>query len=175
VLPGGAIPGLKEMQMSEAGNPIAAEYLPLFQEVEGRLKQSDWFTNEWSASAGEFPGGVGLQLSKSNWFNQSGNGIHFESWINRAELKRRTVPVVLHVETAFPGKKKAFLQLLLERRGELIQSWAGYTVSTTNSMQPFIYRMPLEKERLVSGLCHEFSRLQVLVPVIDQIIEDAPR
>jgi hypothetical protein len=163
------------MRVSETDKQIPADYFPLFQELEYRLKRADWFTSQWATHLGEFPGGVGLQVFKNNWFNAAGNGIHLETWLNQAEIKRHTIPLVLHVETAFPKKKKAFLQLLLERSGDLIRSWDGYTVSTTYSMQPFIHRMPLAEERFVEGLLNEFARLQVLVPVIDQIIEDAPK
>ena len=55
-------------------------------------------------------------------------------------------PVVLHVETSMAKhglSRNDFSRLFLERSGDLIQSWNGYTLKPHYAMEPFSTRLPL--------------------------------
>jgi hypothetical protein len=156
-----------------------AAYLALYKEVSERLAREPWFKEGWETRFDyldkENPRGVWLQLVRQNWFD---GAIHLETWINNAVLERKTMPLVLHVETSIPKdgiSRNDFSRLFLERSGGLIQSWEGYAIKPNYAMEPFSVPIPFTKETLVSALASELARVQQLGPVIDQTIEDTKR
>ena len=68
-----------------------------------------------------------------------------------------------------------FSRLFLERSGDLIQSWNGYTIKPSYAMEPFNTRVPFTKATLVPALESEFARLQQLGSVIDETIDAVKR
>jgi hypothetical protein len=156
-----------------------AEYLALYQKLSEQLAQQPWFAEGWETRFDylnrDDPRRVWLQLVRQKWFD---GAIHLETWINNTVLQNEAAPVVLHVETSVPKhglSRNDFSRLLLERSGDLIQSWNGYTIKPNYAMEPFSTRVPFTRETLVSALEAELSRLQQLGTVIDQTIDDVKR
>lgn len=156
-----------------------AEYLELYQKLSDRLARQPWFTGGWEARFDylnrDNPRGVWLQLVRPTWFD---GAIHLETWLMNSVLQNKTAPVVLHVETSMAKhglNRNDFSRLFLERSGDLIQGWDGYTVKPHYAMEPFSARVPFTRETLVSVLEAEFSRLQQLGLTIDQTIEEVRR
>jgi hypothetical protein len=156
-----------------------AEYLALYNELSERLAREPWFAEGWETRFDyldqENPRGVWLQLVRPNWFD---GAIRLETWINNPVLERKTMPLVLHVETSIPKhglSRNDFSRLFLERSGALIQSWPGYAIQPTYAMEPFNVGIPFTKETLVPALATEIDRVQQLGAVTDGSIEDAKR
>ena len=155
------------------------EYLALYQALSDRLARQPWFAGGWETRFEylnrENPRGVWMQLVRPTWFD---GAIHLETWINNSVLENQATPVVLHVETSMAKhglSRNDFARLLLERSGDLIQSWNGYVVKPNYAMEPFSTRLPFTKETLVPALESEFGRLQQLGTVIDETIDAAKR
>ena len=49
------------------------------------LKNSRWFDDEWAV----YNRGPYLQLYKSGWYNHNNSGVHFETFIEAAQLKKK--------------------------------------------------------------------------------------
>ncbi len=156
-----------------------AEYLALYQQLSEQLARQSWFAGRWETRFDylnrDNPRGVWLQLVRQKWFD---GAIHLETWINNTVLQNEAAPVVLHVETSMAKhglSRNDFSRLFLERSGDLIQSWNGYTLKPHYAMEPFSTRVPFTRETLVSALQAELSRLHQLGTVIDQTIDDVKR
>jgi hypothetical protein len=154
-------------------------YYRWFIELERSLEAMDWFGDDWHTEVGYYggdePRGVSFRLYKSGWFNDTGGGIHFESWIGNADLKRGAVPAALHIETNSENtgiKRGQFNKAILEEGAPLMDQWRDYKVSP-NSYQTLIRYLPLTAENFIGELKTEYTRLQRLAPIIDRIIRDA--
>ena len=82
---------------------------------------------------------------------------------------------MLRVETSIPKhglSRNDFTRAFLERCGDLIRSWPGYTVKPNYAMEPFSTRVRFTKETLAAVLEAEFRRLQHLGTAIDETIEE---
>jgi hypothetical protein len=101
-----------------------------------------------------------------------------ETWLNNSTLQSGTTPLVLHVETSIPKhgiSRNDFSRRLLEKRGDVIQSWEGYQIKPNYAMEPFSTRIPFTRETLVPALASELARLQQLGDVIDETIAEVKR
>ena len=89
--------------MSSKKNQLAC-YYKQFQQVSERLKAYSWFTNDWEILVYYFGQedrqNPGFRLQKTNWFNDPDAGIHFESWMGNADLKRSAIPISMHFEAS---------------------------------------------------------------------------
>ena len=93
----------------------------VFRNLEKRLEQSSWFTDDWYIyNRGEY-----LQLYKDGWHNHNQGGVHFETFIEAREMKRKEFPICVHAEEDCPSQER-FIQELLAIEGDRIKSWKGY-------------------------------------------------
>ncbi len=157
------------------------EYEPLFFELESALKSESWFTSVWRTKAGLHPSSVSpksvaIQVFKDSWFNEDGKGIHFESWMTNADVKRGTASIVLHIEsskqrTGINGKTLA--KSLLESSAEQIVAWDGFQIKENYTMQPFSKRAQVTPGSFIEIMTTEFSRLASISEQVDQAISTA--
>lgn len=159
--------------MSEQSNPRAA-YFENFNQVAERLKEQPWYNDEWTTVVKYYGEGnnrnPGFTLYKSNWFD---GGIHFESWMGNADIKRSAVPISMHFETNYEKsgiKRGKFHDYILEEGKAVIEQLDGYTVSP-KSMQLLINRKPYTEDEFVAIMFQEYCKLQLLSGFIDDAIE----
>lgn len=155
-----------------------ADFDLIYQELAAALKNQKWFKNHWQAKAGLFPNAtepksVAIQVYKDTWFNEDGRGIHFESWMTNADIKRGTSNVVLHIEsskdrTGINGK--LLVKTLFDTTGTKITKWEGYETKPTYTMQPFIRKLTITPDNLLKSLLAEFNRLEEISAAIDHAI-----
>lgn len=160
-----------------------SDYELLYQQLSVELQNEDWFSKGWETEAGFFPNAkepksVFIQLFKDNWFNEDGKGIHFESWMTHADVKRGTASVVIHIEsskvrTGINGK--TLVKHLLGEAGSTISAWEGYILKETYTMQPFMKKMAVSSEDIVENLRIEFNRLVSISGVVDAAITEASK
>lgn len=58
---------------------------PIFRNLEKMLRQSSWFDDGWEI----YNRGAYMQLYKENWHNEAQGGIHFETYIEAREIKKK--------------------------------------------------------------------------------------
>lgn len=152
-------------------------YYNKFQEVSETLKVQSWFTEDWEVIVAYYGEGAhpspGFTLQKKNWFNDNGAGIHFESWIGNADIKRRAIPIAMHFETNYERsgiRRGAFHAYILDHGKDVIENLDGYKLSP-KSMQLLINRAPFTNETLVNVMAQEYGKLQQLSSVIDAAIK----
>ena len=157
------------------------EFEPLFFELESALKSESWFTSIWKTKAGlhpntDTPKSVAIQVFKDSWFNDEGKGIHFESWMTNADVKRGSASIVLHIEsskerTGINGK--ILVKSLLESSGKQIGAWDGFQIKENYTMQPFSKKAQVTPESFIEIMTTEFSRLASISEQVDQAISTA--
>ena len=136
----------------------------VFRNLERRLTQSSWFGDDWEI----YNRGPYLQLYKRNWHNDNQGGVHFETYIEAPQIKKKEFPICMHAEEDCPSQQ-TFIRNLLELEGDRIRSWKGYrTVGTGYSICE--RKLPLNFKNLEGRLLEEFNRLRQLEDGIDQVL-----
>ncbi len=136
----------------------------VFRKLEKNLKQSRWFDENWQI----YNRGSYLQLYKTNWHNDNQGGVHFETYIEAAQIKQKAFPICLHAEEDCPSQA-LFIQTLLALEGERIQRWKGYQTDGTG-YSICQKTLPLNFKNLEDRLLHELNQLRQLEPAIDQVL-----
>ncbi len=154
---------------------------PIYHAVAASLQREKWFSKHWTSVAGLYPNetepkSIGIQVFKDTWFNEDGRGIHFESWMTNADVRRGTCNVVLHIEsskdrTGIHGKQ--LVKALFAKEKNRIEAWDGHQTKESYTMQPFIFKMTISKETLHDQLVAEFRRLSMISDSLDAAITEA--
>ena len=95
----------------------------IFKNFEKTLRNSVWFDEGWEI----YNRGVYLQLYKSNWYNQNQGGVHFETYIEAPQIKKKSFPICFHAEEECPAQQ-TFISRFLDSHGDEISGWKGYRV-----------------------------------------------
>ena len=136
----------------------------IFRNLERKLQQTNWFADDWEI----YNRGPYLQLYKSNWYNQNQGGIHFETFIEAPQIKRKAFPVCMHAEEDCPSQPE-FIQRFLEIEGDRIRSWKGFDV--IGSGYSICERiLPLNFKNLEQRIFDELNRLRQLESGIQHAI-----
>jgi hypothetical protein len=135
-----------------------------FRNLEKKLKESSWFCDDWEI----YNRGVYLQLYKVNWYNHNQGGIHFETYIEKPQIKQKSFPVCMHAENDCPSQSE-FMQKFLELEGDRIKSWkgyqnigTGYTICQRN--------LPLNFKNLEQRIFEELNRLRQLETNVEKVL-----
>ena len=137
----------------------------VFKNLEKKLTQSSWYEDGWNI----YNRGVYLQLYKDSWHNYNQGGVHFETFIETNEIRKKAFPICLHAEEDCPSQSR-FIEQFLALEGDRISSWKGYkTVGTGYTI--CIRTMPLNFKNLEQRLYEEFCRLRKLESGIQQALD----
>ncbi|CAD7958330.1 unnamed protein product [Amoebophrya sp. A120] len=107
----GAAPAISEQKKMDQlnGEDTQRAFDRLFEtELAPRLRQDGWEVRL------EDPPQAYLHLSKPAWGDQRMNGIHFETYVLRTQLRTRAAPVALHCENGC-AYRADFLRICTER------------------------------------------------------------
>lgn len=138
----------------------------VFRNLERMLTGSKWFGDDW----GVYNRGPYLQLYKRNWFNDNQGGVHFETYIEGPQLRKKAFPICVHAEEDCPSQQE-FIARLLELEGDRIRGWKGY--ETDGRGYSVCQRtLPLNFKNLEGRLLEEFNRLRQLEAGIDQVLQE---
>ena len=141
----------------------------IFRNVEKRLRASRWFEDEWEI----YNRGTYLQLAKSNWYNGSQGGVHFETYIEAPQVKKKAFPVCMHAEEDCPSQAK-FIDDFLQLEQARIRSWKGYQV-IGDGYSICQRELPLNFKNLEERLLEELNRLRQLEPSVDKVLQSLVR
>ena len=137
----------------------------IFRNVEKRLRASRWFEDEWEI----YNRGTYLQLAKSNWYNGSQGGVHFETYIEAPQVKKKAFPVCMHAEEDCPSQAK-FIDDFLQLEQARIRSWKGYQV-IGDGYSICQRELPLNFKNLEERLLEELNRLRQLESSVDKVLQ----
>ena len=141
----------------------------IFRNVEKRLRASRWFEDEWEIHNR----GTYLQLAKSNWYNGSQGGVHFETYIEAPQVKKKAFPVCMHAEEDCPSQAR-FIDDFLQLEQARIRSWKGYQV-IGGGYSICQRELPLNFKNLEERLLEEFNRLRQLESSVDKVLQSLAR
>lgn len=137
----------------------------IFRNLEKMLKQSAWFDDDWEI----YNRGPYLQLYKSSWHNHLQGGVHFETYIESREIKKKAFPICMHAEDDCPQQSE-FIKTFIEIEGERINSWKGYqTIGTGYAICE--RSMPLNFKNLEQKIYEELNRLRQLESGVEKAFE----
>ncbi len=151
------------------GTEIFNDYSAAINKCRKELVAQDWFADGWWLNVAFNGGGFVFQLSKLNWYNHNGKGIHFEFWIDEHEVETQSVPIVLHFEPETPDRKALGYAFEAAFAG-MESQFADYRVNHNAICDKLQKREKLTKSGLHKLVVREFTRLQALGPVIDGIL-----
>ncbi|MBM6550856.1 hypothetical protein [Marinomonas ostreistagni] len=139
----------------------------VFRNLEQALKKTSWFDDGWEI----YNRGPYIQLYKDTWYNHNQGGVHFETYIEEPQIKKKAFPVCLHAEEDCPNRER-FMAEFLALEGERINSWKDYQVigEGHNVCQR---SLPLNFKNLEQRLLEELNRLRQLEDSIDQALANA--
>ena len=166
--------------MRRAGTNMSSDVEAQLNTAQHQIRKLSWYGENWTLHPTRPDDGgtawSGLQLSKKDWFNDDGMGIHIETWIGDKELTKSKLPFVLHIlhQPAFPSSHKKgsdFTKIwhTLSEPAELITSWPGYKAGRAKPLKGAIKFRP---EDMATTIVAEFSRLHVLGPYIDGVLKE---
>jgi len=137
----------------------------VFRDIEEKLQSLNWFNDGWHIyNQGDY-----LQVYKDNWFNENQGGIHFETYIQKPQIKVKSFPICMHVEEDCPSQQ-AFIQKFIELEGRQIKKWKGYEL-IGKGYNVCKRTMPLNFKNLDQRVIEELSRLQQLATSIDRVLD----
>ena len=136
----------------------------IFRNLEKRMKQSRWFEHDWEI----YNRGSYLQLYKSNWYNDNQGGVHFETYIESAQIKHKEFPICVHAEEDCPSQS-LFVRRILELEGDRIRGWKGYQ-TIGEGYNVCRKKLPLNFKNLEDRLLSEFNQLRQLELGIDEVL-----
>ena len=137
----------------------------IFRNVEKRLRASRWFEDEWEIHNR----GTYLQLAKSNWYNGSQGGVHFETYIEAPQVRKKAFPVCMHAEEDCPSQAR-FIDDFLQLEQARIRSWKGYQV-IGGGYSICQRELPLNFKNLEERLLEELNRLRQLESSVDKVLQ----
>ena len=128
----------------------------VFRNLEKMLTRASWFGDGWDI----YNRGAYLQLYKDTWHNHNQGGVHFETFIEANEIRRKEFPICLHAEEDCPSQAR-FIEELIALEGDRIRGWKGYkTVGTGYTV--CVRKLPLNFKNLEQRLYEELNRLRQL-------------
>ena len=154
--------------------PVAIEIFNQYSTIINKSRKEiialPWFGNHWWLNVSFGNQGYIFQLSKTNWFNHNGKGIHFEFWLGELEHRRKIIPFVLHFEPDTPDRKTLGAQFK-GAFAELEQDYPDYVINYQAICDKLQKYEKFSKNRLPRMVSEEFSRLQKIGAVIDRILD----
>ena len=136
----------------------------IFKALENRLRDAKWFDDDWDI----YNRGVYLQLYKTNWHNHRQGGVHFETYIEKSQIKQRNFPLCMHAENDCPSQS-IFISKFLELEGDRIKTWKGYE-ALGQGYSIFQRTLPLNYKKLDQRLFEEFNQLRRLGDTVDELL-----
>tara|TARA_B100001094_G_scaffold35349_1_gene29319 strand:+ start:498 stop:941 length:444 start_codon:yes stop_codon:yes gene_type:complete len=136
----------------------------IFRCIEAEITKSNWYNDDWEIyNRGDY-----LQLYKTNWCNENQGGVHFETYIESAQIKDKTIPILMHAEEDCPHQQD-FIQSFLDAEGERIRGWRGYqTVGSGYSICK--RKIPLNAKNIEQRIVEELNRLRSLEATVDEVL-----
>ena len=159
------------------------DYVARLQAAIDQLATKTWFVRAgWRGKAELFtrspPVVASLHIFKQHWFNETGQGIHFETFVGEREARKRAVIVTLHLlhTPVIPGtklKRGVLAKHVVDECFDTVCAWPGYRFRAGRyGVQPFQLQLSYpDDDALSTVLVTEFARMcRALGPVVDRAL-----
>ena len=135
-----------------------------FKNIEQAMRQSSWFAEGWDI----YNRGAYIQLYKENWYNQNQGGVHFETYLEAPQIKKKEFPIAMHAEEDCPQQEK-FIQEFLALEEDQISHWKGYSINS-EGYTICSRTLPMNFKSLEQRVLEEFNRLRLLEDSIEKAL-----
>ena len=156
-------------KLTKSAIDIFDEYSAAINKCQRELASQSWFDNGWCINKSFHSRGFTFQLYKANWYNNLSHGVHIEFWIEEKEVREKQLPIVLHFEADTPNRKDlgvAFKERFLKYE----HLFGDYRINHSAICDKLQTNVPLTKTGLSKVVVREFSKMQVLDSIIDELM-----
>lgn len=119
-----------------------------------------------------------LHVYKAGWFNEDGQGIHFETFLGEKEWKQKQIQIAMHIFHCeiIPGtelKRRAVAVPFVDEIFPIVSAWDGYRFRTGKyGAHPFTKILSFKDGNLPQKLSAELVQLCAqLGPVMDNTLK----
>ncbi len=138
------------------------ETTKLFDDLVKEIKKAPWFTADFVLTRN----GNYIHVAKKNWYDEKGNGVHFETYIEDRDVETEEFPIFLHAENDVP-KRDAFVQDVVIAMGDYTNNFMCF-VNEHTIVQRFV---AFNKETFVTDAMKTLEEMQFLVEIVDCCLE----
>ena len=135
----------------------------LFDELVEHIESAPWFTEDWRMSRD----GSYMHVTKTNWYDDNGQGVHFEVYVGDTEIEAKQFPILMHAETDVPNWEQFVNRMRIALQYE-IPSFMRETDEYTILKEMH----PLDKETFVKEVVDALTELQFVVPFVDMCLSE---
>lgn len=160
-------------QIPDSWHIFMAQY-PQFMKLQRKLGGIDWYVDGgWTMFIGHFHAGIFVQIFKPHWYNQTLDGIHFETGLTAESLASKTIGIDLHIGHKNLFDREKFNDLTISHMAEIVSTWENDlkfskdTLSSRLNMQ-----VPFTKTGFATQLTTAFTQLCTLGSIIDKGLAD---
>ena len=150
--------------ISEFEREFKSDLRNLFRAIEDEIRQQEWFTRDWQI----FVAGAFIQIFKNSWRNEKHNGIHFEIYYGKYEIKGKSMKIILHIEGNIKNKEQ-FAKQLYELSKEELKRLTDYTVRG-KGVTFLIKEIKVDEKTIVDKITKELNRIVFLGKYIDKLL-----
>ena len=146
-------------------------YLSIFKELESNLIEQDWYLPDWHFVLNDLDGFATCQLYRPAWLITADRPIHFEAYIGAIQHEQGRIPLLLHAHPTFPQQFQ-LAELFRAKAQPSVKNWTGYSLTRPVPFQLLRTEIAFMLSDLRHKLLMEFTRVQELGPLIDQLISE---
>lgn len=149
---------------------IFFEQYPQFMKLLRKLGRQDWYTDgSYTMFIGQYHAGIYAQVYKSNWYNYTLDGIHFETGLSAESLEDRILQLDLHIGHRNLFDREKFNTLTIPRMAEVVEGWEEeIKFSRSNLSDRLSLWIKFTKTGFADQVAAGFARLAELSPIIDE-------
>jgi hypothetical protein len=149
---------------------IFQEQYPQMTKLQRELAKQAWFVQEgWVPFIGYYWAGIYMQVYKAHWYNQSGDGIHFEMGLDDESLTQKRAFIDLHIAHRNLFDRVRFNELTIPHMAEVVATWEGdVTFSKKNLGERLRVMVPFTKSGFAKQITAGFAKVCALGDIIDE-------
>lgn len=149
---------------------IFIEQYPQFMKFQRKLGTMDWYINDgWALFIGHFHAGIFVQIFKPHWYNQTLDGIHFETGLTAESLQSKMIGIDLHIGHKNLFDREKFNDLTIPHMAALVLTWENELKFSSNTLSSRLsMQMPFTKTGFATQLADAFTQLCSLGSIIDE-------
>lgn len=151
--------------ISEFEREFKSDLRKLFSVIDDEIRQQEWFTRDWRI----FVAGAFIQIFKNNWRNEKHNGIHFEIYYGKYEIRENLMYVILHIEGNIKNKEQ-FAKKLYELAREDLKKLTDYKIRG-KGVTFLTKEVEMDEKTIVDKITKEINRIVFLEKHIDKLLK----
>jgi hypothetical protein len=149
---------------------VFMEQYPKMISLRRQLAKRDWYVRDgWTAFIGAYHAGIYMQVFKPHWFNQTGDGIHFEMALTAQVMSLKCTSIDLHIAHKNLFDRDRFNAYTLPLMEALTKDWQGDFTLKKNTLADRVSKFVRFTETgFPKQLADGFTQLAPLGAIIDE-------